>query len=159
MAFVIRSKNKELAEQKESFRIEANKEHLFVRDGVIALNAALMKKFGEDYLYRISGAPTGDYVDKYLLPHSGDWEDSYTFYLGGPSRTGSTKYHTRDCIYGKIGYPINAISIKEKKYLEPCSVCRPKLPNTDWVDEYKTHKMFFRKYIFSLKAEKINYRD
>ena len=51
--------------------------------------------------------------------------------------------------YGLGAYDLY-LATKEKKYLEPCSVCSPKLPNTDWVAKYRDHKTFFRKYIFSL---------
>ena len=156
---LIRKKTKELADQIEKFRISANEEFLFVRDGVTAINAALEELHGEDYLYEIFGAPVGDYVDEYILPHSSGEDDRYTFYMGGNPRYGNPKYHTKCCMYGKINYPINAVSIKKDRFLEPCGVCRPTLPDTEWVNKYGKCKALLKKYAFSMKNAKINYRD
>ena len=148
--FIVRSKNEELS----SIKKKAIEEETRVSDGLVALHNAIAKKYGEDYLYRISNAPDGDYVDNDLLPHSANYSvspycDSYTFFLGSSPYNYGSKFHHASCRYGRSIYKVNAYNLRKYKRYESCSVCSSsrKLPDTTWVDEYLRHYKFLSKYV------------
>lgn len=154
MFFVIRSKCKELTAQEQRFRQNAITEESRVKYGIIALHNALVEKYGEDYLYIISNAPDGDYIDDELLPHSANYSanpycDRYTFFLGSSPYNHSSKYHHSSCRYCRSSLRINAYSLRKNRRYQACAICKPsnKLPNTEWVDKYIAHYNFLKKYI------------
>ena len=154
MFLLIRSKCEELSAQKRRFKQEETEAEARVRDGICALHNALVKKYGEDYLYRISNAPDGDYVDNDFLPHSANYSvnpcyDKYTFFLGSSPYNYGSKYHHSSCRYGRSIFEINAYNIRRYNRYQSCSICSPsrKLPNTEWVDEYIKHYKFVNKYV------------
>ena len=148
MASHIRSQSKKLISQEYLFRrIEKDKE-TEVKEDLRFFHDALVKKFGEDYLYIISGANPGDFVDSNFLPHSASYPniDFYTFYLGGPQHS-TRKYHNRSCRYAREAYAINAYTIRTRKLYQACSLCPCRLPDTAWVDQYLKLYRFLNKYV------------
>ena len=150
LLFAINNKRNQI----RSLELKAQQEESHVKDCVQALHNALANKYGEDYLYRISGAPEGDYVDDNLLPHSPAFVknpvfDRYTFFLGGSTYNSSVKYHHSSCRYCRNYLKINAYSLRNNRRYQPCSICSPsaKIPSTEWVDNYKSHHKFLRKYV------------
>ena len=154
MVFIIRRKNKELSDQKNRFQQDAIEEEARVKNGIVALHDAITKKYGADYLYAISNAPDGDYVDNDLLPHNADYSvspinDSYTFFLGSSPYNYDSKFHHSSCRYGRYGYKVNAYNLRKFNRYQSCAVCSSskKLPDTEWVDEYLKHYKFLSKYV------------
>lgn len=152
MLFVVRRKCKDLSDQAQQFEQNAAEEEARVKNGIIALHNALTKEYGKDYLYVISNAPDGDYVDSDLLPHSANYSintscDNYTFFLGSSPYNYSSKFHHSSCRYGR--YKINAYTIRKHNNYQSCAVCSSslKLPNMKWVDEYLRHYKFLSKYV------------
>lgn len=150
--FIVKSKSKELIDQEKRFRQDAIDEESRVRAGIFMLHNAIVKKFGKDYLYMISGAPSGDFVDEKLLPHSVDYPvnrycDNYTFFLGSTPYNYKAKYHHSSCKYAKGVYPVNAYTLRKHKEYQSCTLCPCRLPDTTWVDEYIKHYAFLKKYV------------
>ena len=148
MYFVIQSKNETIDSNERSHRLK----ELDTKKGISALHKDLTEKFGADYLYAISGAPSGDYVDEKSLPHSSTaltnkFSDEYTFYLGGPWNNSETKYHHSSCRYARSALPINIIQIKNSRRYRSCALCYRKLPDTAWVEKYNAHYSFLKQYI------------
>lgn len=151
LAAHIQSKDKQLISQANSFRRITAEEDAKVKEGICTLHDALVKKYGEDYLYIISGAKPGDFLDSDFLPHSASYLkspnlDDYTFYLGG-SPYYNSKYHHRNCRYARGIYPVNAYNLHNKKAYLPCSLCPCRLPDTTWVDRYIKLHRFLKKYV------------
>lgn len=150
MFFIVRTKcNKIKRLHQKAIDDEAQ-----VRAGIGALHNAIAKKYGNDYLYRISNAPDGDYVDTDLLPHSANYSvnpsnDRYTFFLGGSPYNYSSKFHHSSCRYARSAYEINAYTLNRYRRYQSCTICSPaqKLPKTKWVDEYLKHYEFLNKHI------------
>lgn len=124
-------------------------------------NADAVSSHGESYLYRMCGTPRGDYLGSDNLPaayygHEQKWGEKYTFYLGG---TSSRKFHKYTCRYAMSNIPVNAYTLMQHKYLyEPCSICRPVLPEMAWVPKFIKYKKFLAKYsvdIPSVDVEKV----
>jgi len=154
MYCIIRGKNETIASNERSFRLREADAETRVREGINSLHKALTEKYGEDYLYAMSGAPAGDYLGKDSLPHSSEaltiaFADQYTFYLGGPRTNSDVKYHHRSCRYAKSAYPVNAMVLQDRRYYKPCMLCPCRLPDTSWVQKYKKHIEFLNKYIDS----------
>ena len=150
MSFIVRTKCNEIKRlQQKAIEDEAK-----VKAGIGALHNAIAKKYGNDYLYRISNAPDGDYVDNDFLPHSANYSvnpynDRYTFFLGGPANNCGSKFHHSSCRYARSAYEINAYTLNRYRRYQSCAICSPvqKLPKTKWVDEYLKHYKFLNKYI------------
>lgn len=150
MICIIRSKRKEISSQERQFQQKESR----IKEGIANLHQSLSKKYGKDYLYRISNAPDKDYVDDDLLPHSPEFHaspylDRYTFFLGSSPYNSSTKYHHRSCRYARGSLPVNAYLLRKRNRYQSCAVCSPskKLPNTSWVDTYIAHYTFLSQYI------------
>lgn len=151
LIFCIRGKNKQLVSQENRFQRIAKDDEARVKEGICTLHDALVKRYGNNYLYVISGANPGDFVDNDFLPHSVSYSkspsmDDYTFYLGG-SPYYSPKYHHRSCRYARASYAINAYTLRSKKLYQPCSLCPCRLPDTAWVDRYVKLYTFLNKYV------------
>lgn len=106
--------------------------------GSSRLNADLARVFGDDYLYRASGAPEGHTVDEKGLPIGTPsdglpWGKEYTFYRG------KTVFHRCDCCHARSAHITNAMLLDDHT---PCKVCNPALPELDWVYRYNEHKEF-----------------
>lgn len=90
--------------------------------------------YGEDYIRDFLHIPEDDYIGIDGLPASDDglglrWGKKYTRFI-----TESTKrYHTADCWHAYEGKAINAFEIRYIYGATPCSICRPDLPNMEWV--------------------------
>lgn len=75
-----------------------------------------------------------------FTPGEEKWGPIFTFY------TSRDKYHSRHCQYAPLDWPVNAHRIKISQQHRPCRICQPKLPDTDWVDEYRELKYIFKHY-------------
>ena len=90
--------------------------------------------YGEDYIRDFLHIPEDDYIGIDGLPASDDglglrWGKKYTRFI-----TESTKrYHTADCWHAYEGKAINAFEIRYIYGATPCSICRPDLPDMEWV--------------------------
>lgn len=147
---IIRSKRKEIYYQEQMFR----QKELSVNQSIRSLHQSLSKKYGKDYLYKISNAPDKDYVDDDLLPHSVEFRaspylDRYTFFLGSSPYNYSTKYHHHSCRYARGSLPVNAYTLCKRNRYQSCAICSSdkKLPDVSWVDTYITHYKFLSQYI------------
>lgn len=66
------------------------------------------------------------------------WGERYTFFTSNSRKT----YHLHNCRHA--GYTQeNAVQVR---YLKPCKVCNPELPDLSWYDEYKRLKKLKDKY-------------
>ena len=83
-------------------------------------------EIGEDNLPRVKGSESA-------------WGDKYTFYINYEG----TRYHCYHCRHACHFYAQNAYNLRKN---EPCGVCKPQLPDTQWVDEYKKIKAIRQKY-------------
>ena len=106
--------------------------------GSSRLNTDLARVFGDDYLYRASGAPKGHTVDEKGLPIGTPsdglpWGKEYTFYRG------KTVFHRCDCFHARGAHITNAMLLDDHT---PCKICNPALPDLDWVSRYNEHKEF-----------------
>lgn len=151
LAYIIKCKNDQIAKQILRFRQNASDEESKVKEGVSSLHNALVKNYGEEYLYMIAGAQPGDILGADVLPHSASYlldptQDRYTFYWGGYSHYGS-KYHHRKCRYARTELPVNAYHLRNRHLNQPCSLCPCKLPDTSWVDRYMKFHAFLKKYV------------
>lgn len=151
LVYIIKCKNDQIAKQMLRFRQNASDEELKVKEGISALHNALVKNYGEEYLYMIAGAKPGDIIGADVLPHSASYlldpaQDRYTFYLGGFSHYGS-KYHHRKCRYARTELPVNAYHLRNRRLNQPCSLCPCRLPDTSWVDRYMKFHAFLTKYV------------
>lgn len=166
LCLVIRGKNETIERNKDDFRRREKEEETKVREGLTSLHNALAAKYGKDYLYYISGAKEGDFVGEDGYPHSAGslidiGLDHYTFYLGGSSSY-SSKYHRPSCRYARSTYPINAMYLQDRRYHSPCMLCSCVLPDTAWVQKYKKHHEFLKRYVNFDKTEsqpRINHRE
>ena len=162
----IRAKNEKLAEIENRFRSKEKDEEARVKEGIAALHEALVAKYGKNYLYAICGAKEGDFVGEDGYPHSAGslidiGLDHYTFYLGGSSSY-SSKYHRPSCRYARSNYPINAMYLQDRRYHSPCMLCSCVLPDTAWVQKYRKHHEFLKRYVDFDKTEsrpRINHRE
>lgn len=137
MYLIIGSKAQELKSQKEQHQ---NSEAEFNK-GISQLHYALAKTYGYHYLYEISEAPNGVYLDQDLLPHSHQSNfDRYTFYCS------RSKFHEQTCRYAKMGFPENAHRILNSWKYSRCTVCHSQLPDMKWVDEYRKHFNFLKQH-------------
>lgn len=148
---VIHNKNQQIELQKNSFGSTLNANEANFREGITDLHNALVQKFGSRYLYDISGAPDGDFVDDDFFPHSSDSNidelyDNYLFYLGGSPYNSNTKYHHRSCRYARYDSAINAHWLKRNRRYSPCMLCSSRLPDTEWVNRYQKHYLFIKKH-------------
>lgn len=131
----------ELASEKDS-----------VHKSLTSINNDFVHVYGSDYLYSISNAPSGEYLDADNLPVTTPssqfrWGEKYTFFCSSYAYESGRKFHLRNCRYAKYAFPVNAYSIYSKRYnYQPCSVCKPELPDMKWVSKYLEHKSFFDKY-------------
>ena len=168
----IRGKNETIDRNEQAYRRWQKEEEDKVKDGLTDLHNALVAKYGNDYLYTISGAPDGDFIGEDMCPHSsgamhGVGLDCYTFYLGGPPRS-AVKYHRYGCRYAKSNYPVNVMRLRG---YTACYLCNCRIPDTSWVERYKKHHGFLSKYIVIKRqpssnlnypkaepGDKINYR-
>ena len=122
------------------------------KSAISLLHKMMTETNGDDYLYKIAGAPEDSYVDEKFLPHSkhgnyGPYIDKYTFYLGTSPYNSNVKYHHRSCRYANGSYEINAYDIKKHRRYSPCLLCPCRLPDTEWVDQYKELHSLLSKYI------------
>lgn len=109
-------------------------------------------------MYNLCNTPRGDYIGSDDLPTSQftynfKWGEKYTFYLGG-NATYNSKYHRLTCRYANRLFPINAFSIQRScNGYTPCAVCRPSLPDTEWVEKYLRYKNILASYNVSVSQE------
>ena len=157
---IIRSKDKTIQSKNDTIELHdrisrscQEHENARIKDDLTALHNALVKKYGKDYLYAISGAPEGDFFGKDRLPHSaasmmGVDTDRYTFYLDGSAPGSEVKYHARDCTFANHSRPINAYDLNKKNYrlIRACTHCSCKLPDTLWVWKYLRYYEFLATY-------------
>lgn len=145
---IIRNKDWQMKEQERIFRSREEAQKRDMSKGLEAFHNALVEKYGDRYIYEISGAPKGDYLDKELLPHSSSAQkfgrDPYIYYFGGNPNWSNVKYHHRTCRFAKESYPVNAYQINKRRDVQRCALCYCILPNTDWVDKYKQLYAFLK---------------
>lgn len=149
---IIQGKNETIEQNRRAFNNREKEEEARVKDGITALHSALVAKYGEDYLYAISGASKGDYIGEDMYPHSLEaltiaFADQYTYYLGGHWQGSDVKYHHRGCRFARSSYPVNVMYLQERRRYRPCMLCIRSLPDTSWVERYKKHHNFMKKYI------------
>jgi hypothetical protein len=142
---------KELEKSEDIYRKVIAEKEKEIKANIAILHEALIKKYGKDYLFVISGAPPGDYVGPDMLPHSASYlldktQDKYTLFLGG-YRLYSSKVHHRSCRYACMQYPVNAYFLKKRGLHQFCSLCPCKLPDTEWVDQFQVLYDFMKKYV------------
>lgn len=111
-----------------------------------ALIEKLSMCYGKGWLYQVSGAAQGDYMNRQDLPANPNGK--YIFYRSPQG----IKYHRAGCKRGKNLSPINAYTIYTEKELEPCTVCKPVIDDKDlqWVDRYMQLKALLEKHIDEL---------
>lgn len=134
----IRSKMK----AKERRRIEETerkqREIEFLKEKIL-----MMEKYGGRSIEELVNIPTDSEIGKDNLPRvkgsESAWGDKYTFYTNYER----TRYHYNHCRYAFHFYAQNAYNLRNK---EPCRVCKPQLPDMQWVDEYKKIKAIKEKY-------------
>ena len=145
---IIRSKDKQMKEQERTFRDREDTQKREISKGLASFHNALVGKYGDRYIFEISGAPKGDYLDKELLPHSSSAQkfgrDPYIYYFGGNPNWSNVKYHHRTCRFAKESYPVNAYQINKRRDVQRCALCYCILPDTDWVDKYKQLYAFLK---------------
>lgn len=145
---IIRNKDWQMKEQERIFRSREEAQKRDMSKGLEAFHNALVEKYGDRYIYEISGAPKGDYLDKELLPHSSSAQkfgrDPYIYYFGGNPNWSNVKYHHRTCRFAKESYPVNAYQINKRRDIQRCALCYCILPDTDWVDKYKQLYAFLK---------------
>ena len=119
------------------------------REILAGFNADAVNVYGKSYLYRICGAPHGDYMGADNLPaayygSNQKWGEKYTFYWGGAS---TRKFHRYTCRFARSNSYVNAYTLKKYKHLcVPCSICNPEIPNMAWVEKYLIYIKFLGKY-------------
>lgn len=148
----INAKSRVLAKQKREFEEKAASEKKRTRENIAALHSALVKKYGDRYLYEMSNAPDGVYMDDNLLPHTanvppGGLSDKYMVYLGGSPVRSNTKYHHIYCRYANSDYPINVYTAKKHSNYQPCRYCASQSRSTEWVDRYVKYHTFLSEYV------------
>lgn len=148
---IIRRKDETIANNERTFKSREKDEEAKIKEEITSLHNALVAKYGEDYLYEISGAQEGDFIGEDGYPHSSAaltnaFADNYTFYLGGYSQNSNSKYHHRSCRYANSSFPINAMYLQNRRRYWPCMLCPCRLPDSSWVDKYKKHKAFIERY-------------
>lgn len=96
----------------------------------------LKNRLGKDWLNEVTGAPKGHSTDENGLPICNPtpqrpWGVVYTYYKG------RTVYHASYCRHAAGSLPANAYTLRG---VNECKVCRPTLPNMDWVPQYNRLK-------------------
>lgn len=130
------------------------------RECIAKLDSELRNTIGDDYIYKISGAPEGDYIGSDELPSSqetGDdrWGSKYTFYFASPL-TKSRNYHRSSCRYADRRCPVNALSIRtSRNEYYPCNVCKPNIPDTDWVLKFRENSEIFERFGITVERENV----
>ena len=154
----------QLSDLQSKHDIESKMRDDAIRSGLQNLTSDLKYFYSFNYLYKLSGAPDGSYVDETNLPKSGNcesykWGENYTFFATIRPTTGKKKYHKIGCQYCAYGHQINAHTIRRNRLdYSACSVCKPELPNTTWVDYYVEHKRFLDEYMGEHKSRVYNER-
>lgn len=159
MCFIIRNLVRAKRKQEIQFEKDIQKERTQFGKYMEEMNDELIRRYGTSYLYKFCDSPPGDYVGSDGLPTSQltydyKWGRKYTFYLGGYP-TYNRKYHKPSCRYADHDFPINALSIKYNVYnnYSPCAICKPSLPDTQWVNRFLRCKAFLMKYNVSVPQE------
>ena len=157
MCKIIRDKDWQMKEQERLFRSREEAQKRDMSKGLEAFHNALVEKYGDRYIYEISGAPRGDYLDKNLLPHSSSAQkfgrDPYVCYFGGNPAWSNVKYHHRTCRYANEHFPVNAYDLRKNRNAQKCMLCSCPIPNTDWVDKYRKLYTFMKSYVEIRKEE------
>lgn len=103
----------------------------------------MMEKYGGRSIEELVNIPSDSEIGKDNLPRVKNavsaWGDKYTFYTNFEK----TRYHYNHCRYAFLFHAQNAYTLRKK---EPCRVCKPKLPDMQWVDEYLKIKAIKEKY-------------
>lgn len=152
MALSVKRKKHEIIEIKEQYRKSLEQQSGDIRDKLELINQDLVSAFGDKYLYVACGAPIGDFIGPDELPTSDDtdehtWGLNYTLYLAGINYSNTVRYHTATCRYANKFLPINAHTINRKPYKYcPCSICKPRVANTEWVRKYLRYRSFLKAY-------------
>lgn len=153
LLLIIRSKNETIERNERTFRRLQKDEETKVKESLTSLHQDLVAHYGAEYLHVISGAMLDDFLDENNYPHNSEEPafDQYTFYLGGHPYGSDVKYHHRSCRYARSSYPVNAMYLRERRHFKPCMLCPCGLPDTSWVEKYKKHSEFLKKYEVDLK--------
>lgn len=152
MYMAIRRKKEEIADINRAHREFIQQEEIRLKKELSNFDCDIAQTYGAPYLYHICNTPPGDYLDKDDLPKTRiadgyKWGEKYTFYFYGVYASHGQRYHRPTCRFAKFGFPANAYTIKRaaNKYA-PCSICRPVLPELDWVSKYLIHKEFLERH-------------
>lgn len=147
---IIVGKNRKI----EELERENNYNRSAWENGLKKLHSDLCDKFGDCYLYKLCGAPTDAHIGEDNLPASNTtdaymykWGINYTFFKANSRFGDKGKFHRRSCRYANPDCQINAHSINKYPHRhQPCYMCSPSVPNTDWVSKYLSYKTFMKKY-------------
>lgn len=156
LALAIRQKNLEIRTAKQNHEAFIRSESERIHNDLQKLNVDLAFRYGVPYLYSVCGTPSGDYLGDDSLPSSTNndnqkWGNKYTFYLSSFSFTSVARYHRNTCRYANKQCPINAYTIHRFKFnYEPCAICRPSIPDVEWVSKYLAHKSFLERHGISV---------
>lgn len=105
----------------------------------------MIQKYGGRPISDFVNIPSDSMIGEDGLPREINaeeyWGEKYTFY----QLNYYNKYHNKQCRHASICSPINAYKLKKQKS-EPCWHCKPKLPDLDWVDEYRKIQEIKKKY-------------
>lgn len=147
LALTLKSKINALQAKTASHRKELQENRTALRKKLLELDVGFQSIRGPDYLYFLLDVPEGDSVGSDGLPRHTDstphmWGEKYTFYISDSGK----KYHTVSCRYsGSI--PINAYYLHGSRNLEPCSFCRPSLPDMQWYIQFRKIQRFKESYM------------
>ena len=129
-----------LLSQIEQSKSETKKLKSSLKSDLTCFDSIFREKCGDNYLYKLFGAPKGDYVCGDNLPSTLDgspsyWGDKYTFYTSSKG----IKYHSKNCRHvGNYSIPVNSYTIysSQGEYV-PCQQCKPELPDLNWYISYR----------------------
>ena len=148
MFFVIKNKNECIIEKNNCIdeqKEQRKKERKETQESLQSFVDDLSKKYGKRFLYTLSDAPNDASVNSKNLPCSNiPGENEYIFFCSSLNSNQPIRYHKTGCRYGVL--PVNAYDIIEgNRNYAPCRICKPVLPNVNWVKKYRKHKDFLDK--------------
>jgi hypothetical protein len=125
-----------LADEKKARKQEQLRHENEIAEIKKQTESILRNRLGKDWLNEVTGAPKGHSTDENGLPICNPtpqrpWGVVYTYYKG------RTVYHTSYCRHAAGSLPANAYTLRG---VSECKVCKPTLPNMDWVPQYNRLK-------------------
>ena len=135
---------------------EHNQLSSMVKCDLSELWALFASAYGDSFLATVCGMPDGENIGIDNLPYTDDypllkWGSKYTFYFNYMNYSSGSipcrRLHTPSCRYAAGALQVNAYEIKQKNNIYiPCQICKPSLPDMEWVDNYNKYQKIFTEH-------------